>query len=189
MSLHIKGEISLEKPSLDIHSELISRCREGDREAHYRLYKLYSKAMFNVGYRITRSEEDAEDVLQEAFVSAFRNLDSYRGDATFGAWLKRIVVNKAINALNKRKHETIPEDEQWDIAEEETPSEYREDLTVDRVKKGIEKLPDGYRTVLSLYLLEGYDHQEIGAIMGITESTSKSQLNRAKSKLKELLRT
>ena len=144
--------------------------------------------MFNVGYRITRSEEDAEDVLQEAFISAFRNLDSYRGDATFGAWLKRIVVNKAINVLNKKKHEAIPDDdEQWDIATEESPPEYRDDLTIARVKQGIEKLPDGYRTVLSLYLLEGYDHQEIGEILGISESTSKSQLNRAKAKLKELL--
>ena len=178
----------MDQPTLHIHDELIARCRTGDREAHYRLYKLYSKAMFNVGYRITRSEEDAEDVLQEAFISAFRNLDNYRGDATFGSWLKRIVVNKAINALNKRKHEAIPdEDKQWDVAEEEPPAEYREELTVDRVKQGIEKLPDGYRAVLSLYLLEGYDHQEIGEILGISESTSKSQLNRAKHKLKELL--
>ena len=145
--------------------------------------------MFNVGYRITRSEEDAEDVLQEAFISAFRNLDSYRGDATFGAWLKRIVVNKAINTLNKKKHESMLDDEHRDIAEEESHAEYREDLTIERVKQGIEKLPDGYRTVLSLYLLEGYDHQEIGEILGISESTSKSQLNRAKGKLKELLST
>ena len=171
---------------MDIHADLIARCRTGDRDAHYRIYKLYSKAMFNVGYRITRSEEDAEDVLQEAFISAFRNLDSYRGDATFGAWLKRIVVNKAINALNKKKHQSIDE-EHWDIAEEESHPEYREELTIERVKQGIEKLPDGYRTVLSLYLLEGYDHQEIGEILGISESTSKSQLNRAKGKLKELL--
>ncbi|HZI23992.1 MAG TPA: RNA polymerase sigma factor [Chryseolinea sp.] len=173
---------------MDIHEDLIARCRTGDRDAHYRIYKLYSKAMFNVGYRITRSEEDAEDVLQEAFISAFRSLDSYRGDATFGAWLKRIVINKAINALNKKKHQSLPdENEQWDIAEEESPPEYRDSLTVERVRKAIEKLPDGYRSVLSLYLLEGYDHQEIGEILGISESTSKSQLNRAKAKLKELL--
>jgi RNA polymerase sigma-70 factor (ECF subfamily) len=94
----------LDKASLHIHDELIARCRSGEREAHYQLYKLYSKAMFNVGYRITRSEAEAEDVLQEAFISAFRNLEHYRGDASFGAWLKRIVVNKAINALNKREN-------------------------------------------------------------------------------------
>lgn len=178
----------MDQPSLHIHDDLIARCRTGDRDAHFKLYKLYSKAMYNVGYRITRSQEDAEDVLQEAFISAFRNLDSYRGDATFGAWLKRIVVNKALNALNKKKLETIPDDdEQWDVAEEEAAVEYKEDLTVERVKRAIEKLPDGYRTVLSLYLLEGYDHQEIGEILGVSESTSKSQLNRAKNKLKEIL--
>lgn len=170
-----------------MHDDLIARCRQGDRDAHYRIYKLYSRSMYNISFRITRREEDAEDALQEAFISAFRNLASYRADATFGAWLKRIVVNKSINVLKKRKHEWMPEDEQWDVAEEETQVDYREELTVSRVKKAIEELPDGYRTVLSLYLLEGYDHQEIAEIMGISESTSKSQLNRAKGKLREKL--
>ena len=159
----------------------------GDQDAHYRLYKLYSKGMYNVAYRIVGNEDDASDALQEAFISAFRNLDSYRADATFGAWIKRIVVNKSITALQRRKFEPIPEDDRWDVAEEEMPMAYADELTVDRVKKGIEQLPDGYRSVLSLYLLEGYDHQEIGDIMGISESTSKSQLNRAKAKLRELL--
>lgn len=171
-----------------MHADIIARCKVGDREAHYRLYKLYARAMFNVCYRITRSEDDAEDALQEAFISAFRNLDSYRGDAAFGAWLKRIVVNKAISALKRKRHEVIPDDEQWDVAEADDTVEYRADLTVERVKKAIEQLPDGYRAALSLYLLEGYDHKEIGEILGISVSTSKSQLNRAKSKLRELLK-
>lgn len=143
--------------------------------------------MYNVSLRITSREEDAEDAVQEAFISAFRNLGSYRADATFGAWLKRIVVNKSINVLRMRKHELLPDVEQWDVAQEETMPDYREELTVGRVKTAIEDLPDGYRTVLSLYLLEGYDHQEIAEIMGISESTSKSQLNRAKGKLREKL--
>lgn len=172
-----------------MHHELVARCKRGDQDAHFQLYKLYAKAMYNVGYRITGDEEEAQDVLQEAFISAFRNLEHYRGDASFGAWLKRIVINKAINMLQKRKYERIPEDDHWDIAEEETSPEYEGDLTVERVKRGIEALPDGYRSVLSLYLLEGYDHQEIATIMGISESTSKSQLNRAKNKLRELLGT
>jgi RNA polymerase sigma-70 factor (ECF subfamily) len=159
----------------------------GDREAHYKLYKLYSRAMYNVGYRITGNEEDAEDVLQESFVSAFRNLSNYRGDASFGSWLKRIVVNKAINVIKRRKWELMPEDKEIDVAEESAMDEYMPGLSVERVKAAMEQLPDGYRSVLSLYLLEGYDHQEISEIMGITESTSKSQLNRAKNKLKELL--
>lgn len=170
-----------------MHDELIARCRAGDRDAHYRLYTLYARAMFNVSFRITGREEDAEDAVQEAFINAFKNLAHYRADATFGAWLKRIVVNKSINVLKRRRHEWLPDDETWDVAEEPVPVEYREELSVDRVKKAIEGLPDGYRTVLSLYLLEGYDHQEIADILAISESTSKSQLNRAKAKLREKL--
>jgi RNA polymerase sigma factor (sigma-70 family) len=177
----------LESQLIHLHEELISRCKAGDQGAHQSLYKLYAKAMYNVGYRITRSEAEAQDVLQEAFISAFRNLHRYRGDSTFGAWLKRIVVNKAINALGRRKMEPIPENEHWDVAEEPERSDYREGLTIERVKRAIGQLPDGYRTVLTLYLIEGYDHQEIAEIVGFTESTSKSQLNRAKAKLRELL--
>jgi RNA polymerase sigma-70 factor (ECF subfamily) len=191
LSLRSKRELLiLDQPVVDIHADLIARCKAGDQDAHYSLYKLYSKAMYNVGYRITGSTADAEDVLQEAFISAFRNIESYRGDATFGAWLKRIVVNKAINALHRKKHESLPENDRWDVPEEAAPmeyAEYAEGLTVDRVRKGIELLPDGYRSVLSLYLLEGYDHQEIAEILGISESTSKSQLNRAKHRLREYL--
>jgi RNA polymerase sigma factor (sigma-70 family) len=177
----------LNEQVVNMHEELILRCRAGDQEAHFKLYKLYSRAMYNVGYRITGNEADAEDVLQEAFISAFRNLESYRGDASFGSWIKKIVINKAINQLKKRKLVTMPEDEEFDIPAEASDQEYMPELSVDKVRQTIQQLPDGYRSVLSLYLLEGYDHQEIGEIMGITESTSKSQLNRAKSKLKELL--
>jgi RNA polymerase sigma-70 factor (ECF subfamily) len=178
----------LEQPVQNIHHELIERCRTGEREAFYKIYKLYSKAMFNMSFRITGREDEAADVLQESFISAFRNLHNYRADASFGAWLKKIVVNKAINALKKKKMEALPEHEDWDVAEEELPMEYGDGLTVERVKSAIDQLPDGYRSVLSLYLLEGYDHQEIAEIMGITKSTSKSQLNRAKNKLRELLK-
>ena len=143
--------------------------------------------MYNVSFRITGRQEDAEDAMQEAFISAFRNLGNYRAESTFGAWLKRIVVNKSINVLKKRKTEWMPAEADWDVPEPEPADDYREELTIDRVKKAIGELPDGYRSVLSLYLLEGYDHQEIAEIMGITESTSKSQLNRAKGKLREKL--
>lgn len=177
----------MESATVNLHQDLIERCLSGDRGAYYDLYKLYSKAMYNTAYRITGKEEEAEDVLQDSFISAFRNLNHYRGDASFGAWLKKIVVNKAITAVQKRRFDPIPDDERWDMAEEEIPEEYADGLTVERVKRAIEQLPDGYRSVLSLYLLEGYDHQEIAEIMGITESTSKSQLNRAKAKLREHL--
>ncbi len=144
--------------------------------------------MYNVGFRIVNNTEEAEDVLQDAFISAFNNLGSYRGDSTFGAWLKRIVINKAINYLNKRKPERMPEDDRFDVKEEEEVDVLEGfPFTVEKVRAAIESLPDGYRSVLSLYLLEGYDHGEITEILGITESTSKSQFNRAKKKLKELL--
>jgi RNA polymerase sigma factor (sigma-70 family) len=178
----------LESQAVHIHEDLIHRCRSGDRDAYYKIYKLYSRSMYNVGFRIVNNTEEAEDVLQEAFISAFKNLDHYRGDATFGAWLKRIVVNKAINYLKKKRMERFPEDEKWDVKDEAEADEFENfPFSVEKVKNAIESLPDGYRTVLSLYLLEGYDHGEIAEIMGITESTSKSQFNRSKKKLKELL--
>ena len=174
--------------AVTIHEDLIQRCRQGDQGAHFKLYQLYKRSMYNVGFRIVNNEEEAEDVLQEAFISAFRNLAHYRGDATFGAWLKLIVVNKAINYLKKRQLERLPDDERWDVKEEEYVDELEHfPYSVAQVRDAIGRLPDGYRAVLSLYLLEGYDHSEIGEILGISESTSKSQFNRSKKKLKELL--
>lgn len=178
--------MSLKTTVLNPHADLIEQCRQGDREAHYRLYSLYARSMYNVGFRIVNNTGEAEDVLQEAFISAFRNLDYYRGEATFGSWLKRIVVNKAINVVKKRRTEPFPEGEEFDVVDGGDDS--REfPYSVDQVKKAIASLPDGYRSVLSLYLLEGYDHSEIAEILGISESTSKSQFNRSKKKLLSLL--
>ncbi|WP_299822929.1 sigma-70 family RNA polymerase sigma factor [uncultured Pontibacter sp.] len=172
----------------DVNSHVIDKCREGDNRAQYELYKLYSKAMFNVSMRITNDYAEAEDVLQEAFISAFKNLHTFKGEASFGSWLKRIVVNAAINAIRKRRSELVPMDERTivDIADEQ----YEDDAEwkVEKVRKAIMKLPDGYRVVLSLYLLEGFDHAEVGEILGITESTSKSQYSRAKKKLLEIMK-
>ena len=172
----------------NIHEELINRSRLGDSSAQYKLYSLYSKAMYNVCVRITNDVEDAQDVLQEAFISAFRNLEAYRGDATFGAWLKRIVINKALNHLNKKRIDVETYDDSYDILDEiEQDYSTEVTLTVNKIKKALKQLPDGYRLVFSLYVMEGYDHGEIAQVLGITESTSKSQLNRAKKKLKELV--
>ena len=172
----------------DVNSQVIDKCREGDNRAQYELYKLYSKAMFNVSMRITNDYTEAEDVLQEAFISAFKNLHTYKGEASFGSWLKKIVVNAAINAIRKRRSELVPMDERTigEVPEEvyDDDSEWK----VEKVRKAIMKLPDGYRVVLTLYLLEGFDHAEIGEILGITESTSKSQYSRAKKKLLEIMK-
>jgi RNA polymerase sigma factor (sigma-70 family) len=169
-----------------IHAPLIEECRKGNRNAQFRLYNQYSKAMYNLAYRILNNREDAEDIVQEAFVDCFRNLGSFRFESTFGAWLKKILVNKCINQIKKKKIDlTLTENLPAVIYEEE------EEVTYDtgKIFKGIEMLPDGYRVILTLYLLEGYDHSEISQILEITESTSKSQYSRAKEKLRNILST
>ncbi len=171
---------------LDIHKKIIEASKTGDSRAQYRLYQLYSKAMYNVCMRIMNNREDAEDMLQESFTEAFIKLDTFRYEATFGAWLKRIVVNRCLNHLKRRNPEISTVDDLISYDQEEVQFEDNE-LDINKIQRAIEKLPDGYRVIFSLYLLEGYDHGEIAHIMGITESTSKTQLHRAKAKLKELL--
>lgn len=172
-----------------MHAQLVARLREQDREAQFEIYQLYSKAMFNTALRMLQKREEAEDVLQEAFLAAFTKIDRYKGEATFGAWLKRIVVNKSINALNKRKASLVPLDEAPQEAHADSPGETESPVwNIDQINRAIDSLPDGYRVVFSLYLLEGYDHREISSILGITEGGSKSQYNRAKKKLRELLK-
>ena len=173
------------KIDYNIHRDIVDRCIQGDRSAYHELYTLYSKAMYNTCLRITQDVADAEDVLQEAFVSAFNHIRSFKGDSTFGAWLKRIVVNKALTFINKKKIDWVGlEQEGIDVEDREEPVAF---YNVENIKKSIDNLPEGYRIVLSLYLLEGYDHKEIAGILDITESTSKSQYNRAKKKLRALI--
>lgn len=170
----------------DIHQEIIRACQKGEESAFYRLYSLYSRAMYNTALRIVKSTEEAEDVLQESFISAFRNIGRYRGDSTFGAWLKRIVINKSISSLRKDTTPLFTDEEGLVDLTDQNP-DAQEELNIDRIKSAIENLPNGYRVVLSLYLIEGYDHQEIAEILHITVSTSKSQYNRAKARLRKTL--
>lgn len=173
----------------NIHQDIVDQLKNGDRQAQFQFYKLYSKAMYNIAYRITNNELDAEDVLQEAFVSAFKNMHSYRGTVSIGAWLKRIVINNSITTIKKRKADLVPIEEHEhyvdiiDAGDDETLY-----LNVDKIRNAIQLLPDGYRVVFSLYLMEGYDHKEIASILNISESTSKSQYNRSKKKLQRILK-
>ncbi|MCB0428904.1 MAG: sigma-70 family RNA polymerase sigma factor [Flavobacteriales bacterium] len=174
-----------------MHQDLIELCRHGDRNAQLKLYKLYYKAMYNTSLRIVKNEAEAEDLMQESFLDAFRKLDTYKGDASFGSWLKRIVINNSLDALKKRKINWESLDDGYKepyLVQEETAPEEVDQWKVEEVKKSIAQLPDGYRTILSLYLLEGYDHDEIASILHITSSTSRSQFNRAKNKLREILK-
>lgn len=176
----------LEARAIHIHSDLIERAVRNERAAQFELYKKYNKAMYNTALRITKSTSLAEDAVQESFISAFQSLVFYRGEASFGSWLKRIVINKAITLSKKENRwEFETDDVAAQLPEvEESESEY----SVEEVKRAIEQLPDGFRTVLSMYLLEGYDHQEISEILDISESTSKTQYKRAKEKLRMLLK-
>jgi RNA polymerase sigma-70 factor (ECF subfamily) len=170
----------------NIHQDIIDRCREGDSKAQFQLYKLYYKPMFNVCLRIVNNAVEAEDVMQEAFLKALKKIDTYRGEVSFGAWLKRIVINRSLDVLkarkavfeeiNERKHDT--EDYKMEVKE----------LNIEAIKNAINQLPDGYRVVLSLHLIEGYDHEEISEILGISNSASRTQYMRAKNKLRDILK-
>ncbi len=172
--------------SLDIHSQLIERCRKNDRKAQHELYELYSTPMYHVSLRIVNNTQEAEDILQEAFIDMFRKLDTFRGESTFGAWFKRIVANKSINAIKKKVRftegvESIPE--QVDDTSEEPEIEY----TVEHIKQAMSQLSHGFRTVFALYMFEDFSHAQIAEELGISEGTSKSQLSRAKQKVREWL--
>ncbi len=169
------------------HIAIIDRCRKGDQKAFYEIYNLYAKAMFNVCFRLVNHHEIAEDLLQEAFVNAFQNIQSYQGKASFGAWLKKIVVNKAISHLRKKQMELVEINDHREFVEDNSFDDDNLILEVTRVREAIQQLPHGFRVVFSLYLLEGYDHKEIAGILHITESTSKSQYNRARKRIKEII--
>jgi len=173
----------------DIHREIIELSKEGNPRAQFQLYKLYSKAMFNICMRMLNNKEEAEDLLQDSFTDAFMKLGSFRYDSSFGAWLKRIVINKCINSINKKKVDLVFPDREVEAGQEEKVVDYGSiDMNVRNIHKAVEELPDGYRVIFSLYALEGYDHKEISQIMNISESTSKSQYLRAKQKIKEILK-
>lgn len=175
----------------NINEKLIKACKKGDRKSQFELYKQYAKAMYNTSFRILKDSAEAEDAMQEGFLKAFQNIDSYSGTVSFGAWLKKIIVNTSLDALRKRKVEFEDIEHVKISSNDEETADREEQLNyqVEQVKKAIFSLADGYRVVLSLYLLEGYDHDEIAEILGVTASTSRSQLARARKKLIELLKT
>ena len=176
----------MEAVYIDKNVELVNGCRKGNRQAQFEIYKLYERAMYSAALRIVNNEAEAEDVLQESFLEAFTRIEDFRGDTTFGLWLKKIIINKSINCLRKRRAEFVSLDgiELADSAEENHDETI---LKVEEIKMAVAQLPDGYRVVLTLYLFEGYDHEEISHILKISEVTSRSQLMRGKVKLKQLL--
>ena len=180
----------MELTVLPHHDELIERCKNGEASGYKELYQRYAKAMFNTCLRIVNNIAEAEDVLQESFAEAFRNLINFEYRTSFGGWLKQICINRSINQLKKRKVVWVDIDgtDIHNKSEEAFIDENEIQVKVEAVKRSIMALPDGYRTVLSLYLLEGYDHEEIAEILNVAESTTRTQYMRAKQKLLQLIK-
>lgn len=170
----------------NIHRDLIIRSQQHDGAAQAELYNLYARAMYNICRRMMGDDEEAQDMLQESFIDAFQKLPSLREVSTFSAWIKRIVVNNCINAIRKRKLITSELDENLDFEDEVDDFEYSE-YKASRVMEAVEELPDGCKTVLNLYLFEGYDHKEIAQILSISESASKAQYCKAKARIRNML--
>ena len=168
---------------------LVEQCKENNPKAQMQLYRQYCEGMFIVAQRYLKDTAMAEDAMQEAFIKAFRKLNQFKGDVTFGAWLKRIVINTCLDAIKAKKIDAEPiQEEVIRIADDEDNWNVSDETTVAEITSAIEKLPESYRVVVQLFLLEGYDHQEISEILGITESASRTNLHRGKLKLKESLK-
>lgn len=169
------------------HQGLIDRCKVGNQRAQFQIYKLYYKAMYNTSLRIVNDPMEAEDIMQESFLSAFEKIGSYSGTVSFGAWLKRIVQNRSLDFLRKNTKYVFEDIELFqDLANdryETVPPDEEPDNRLNKIKHAIKDLPYKCQEILSLYLFEGYDHEEISEIMSISGSTSRSQYSRARQRL------
>ena len=172
--------------------DIIEKCKQNNRKAQMQLYNQYCRGMYIVAKRFVKDDMDAEDVLQEAFIKAFSKLHQFKNEVTFGAWLKRIVINKSIDFLKSKKQRLVDlEKDYLKVVDTDNDDKWliEDTITIDEVKGAIKTLPDKYKYVVMLYLIEGYDHQEISEILNISEVTSRTQLFRGKLKLQELLET
>ena len=173
----------------NIHEDLIRGCQVNDRKAQFQVYKLYYKSMFNTATRIVNDPTLAEDIMQEAFLEAFRQIGNYRAEASFGSWLKKIVINKSIDEIRKAKDVVSIDEADVDVPDTSDDENYMQVLStrVEEIRKAIHALPDSYRIILSLYLLEGYDHEEISQILDISYNLSRTRYSRARKKLLEFI--
>ncbi|MGG6230828.1 RNA polymerase sigma factor [Tenacibaculum sp. SDUM215027] len=176
------------KSTKQLHQSVIDACKSNDAKAQMQLYDLYCDAMHTVALRYVKDSFTAEDVMQEAFIKAFKNIDSYKEGVAFGAWLKRIVINQSIDYLKKKKLElvsineeitTVADDDNWNVAST---------ISYQDIVNSIQQLKEKYRVVLTLFLLEGYDHGEISQILGISEVSSRTHLLRGKRQVQEQLK-
>jgi RNA polymerase sigma-70 factor (ECF subfamily) len=188
--------VEIKDTYIEVNQHLVDGCRKNKRSAQIRIYELYYKAMYNTSLRILNNREEAEDIMQEAFLDAFKKIDLYKGTGSFGAWLKRIVVNKSIDHLRTKK-ETLSLEEEI-IAAEDVEDTSLEDETyvnntftrMEEIRNALENLPNHHKIVVSLYLLEGYDHKEIAQILNISYNNARARYFRAKKELlKEIIKS
>lgn len=170
------------------NEDLIKACKNGNQLAQMQLYDLYAQSMFNVAFRYLKNVEDAKDAMQEGFLKAFIKIDSYAPNASFGSWLKRIIINQCIDNIKKKQLQFDDTDlEKIKIIDDNWVFEYN--LSKDDILKAIEKLKETQKLIVKLYLIEGYDHDEISEILKIPPETSRTNLHRGKLKLKEILKS
>ena len=165
------------------HQKLVKDCLKGKPQAQRELYELFAETMLGVCYRYTRSMRDAEDVLQEGFVKVFHHLNQYKQQGELGAWIRRIMVTTSLNFLKKKsrnRYEFSFENEHLHPVVDDNP-ELK--LTGKELANLIRQLPVGYQTIFNLYAIEGFNHVEIGEMLGINEGTSRSQYSRARNLL------
>ena len=169
-------------------AKLLERCLQGEHGAQFEIYKLYYKAMYNTALRILKDSFEAEDVMQESFLTAFTKLGTFKGEVAFGAWLKRIVINKSITQFRKNsKVKEVGLDVVSEPAEQNDDEVAYTSLSVKEITNSINQLKENYRVALTLNLIEGYDYEEIADIMNITYQNSRTTISRAKNKLRQLL--
>ena len=173
--------------SLNINDKLIKRCRENDREAQFEIYKIYYRQMYNTSLRIVNNTAEAEDIMQESFLDAFRKIGDYTGQGDFGGWLRRIVVNNSLDTLKKRRPEVELDENYSGMTDEEDDATANIEYRIEEIRKAISLLPDSYRIIISLFLLEGYDHEEIAQILNISYGASRTRFSRARQKLLSVL--
>lgn len=166
-------------------NQIIDLCLQGDRDAQKKLFQTYSGLMFSICRRYTNNKHEAEDMLQEGFIRVFNYLDSYESSGSFEGWMKKIFINTALRSISKKSfsHELNGYEK---LPDESVEPSIISQLSEEQILELIGRLPDGYRTVFNLYALEGYSHKEIGEMLGTQESTSRSQLVKARRMLQDM---
>lgn len=174
------------KPAM-FQIDVVEQCKANNRKAQMKLYHQYCDGMFRVAMRFVNNTYDAEDIVQEAFIKAFQKIHQFKAEVTFGAWLKQIVVNKSIDFLKATKQRSVALDEDWIPIEEDDDWEVDDYITFEEVREAINKLPEKYKYVVMMFLMEGFDHSEISEVLQLTETTCRTRLLRGKGYLKQIL--